>query len=391
MINRRNFISTMTATGLAGASMPLWAGRSFMQEARDKRFVFIILRGAMDGLGAAPAIGDPAFNSLAGRDQDYGAYNKVDSTFALHPSLKYLHSLYQEGAASIIPAMAGPYRTRSHFDAQDFLEFGTDKKTSLRSGWMARIADATKGPSETAVALSHSLPINLQGTNKALAWAPARLRGAADDTLDRLANLYEYHPKMAQALQTAINSETIAGGMQGNSMSKKAYGNKKSFVTLAAAAGRFLSTAGGPTLAVMELGGWDTHNAQTRRLNQQLDVLDAGVEALHVALGQEWKNTCVVIASEFGRTANFNGTGGTDHGTGGTGFLLGGGVKGGKILGDWPGLKPSNLFEGRDLMPANNTYALLGGILHDHLGFSKRHIQTKLLPGLKSSLLNGLV
>lgn len=345
----------------------------------------------MDGLGTMPAIGDTAFTSLSGRDQDYSAYYKLDGTFALHPALKHIHGLYREGAASFVPAMAGPYRTRSHFDAQDLLEFGMDKKSNLRSGWLARLANQTKGHGETAVALSQSLPISLQGTDKALAWAPARLNGAGDDTLTRLANLYEYYPQMAQALQTAINSENIASGMDGNSMRMRAGASKKSFVQLASAAGRFLTTDGGPTLAVMELGGWDTHNQQNRRLSQQLSILDAGIEALHTALGDEWENTCVVIASEFGRTSNYNGTGGTDHGTGGTGILLGGAVKGGTIVGDWPGLRNSDLFEGRDLMPANNTYALLGGVLRDHLGFSAKQIHSQLLPGLKDVLFSGLV
>ena len=389
MINRRTFINTLAASSLAVSSAPLWARTGLNS---SKRFVFIILRGAMDGMGALPAIGDPDFTNLNGRDQDYDGFFKLDSTFALHPSLKHMHSLYKAGEASFIPAMAGPYQTRSHFDAQDFLEFGSAGKSSLRSGWMARIADETKGDKETAVALSKGLPINLQGTDKALAWAPARSDNAADDTLERLAMLYGERDVMAKSLETAINSENIASDMASPMMEGgRAQGKKKEFVTLAAAAGKFLSTDGGPTLAMLELGGWDTHNGEINRLKQQFDMLDAGVEALQVALGDDWANTCVVISSEFGRTANFNGTGGTDHGTGGAGFLLGGAVKGGRVLGDWAGLKTANLYEGRDLMPTNSTYALIGGIIHEHLGFDRRQIKSDILPGMKGDLMSGLV
>jgi len=379
----------MVATAVASSSLSLWTGPLTAKGSDEKRFVFILLRGGMDGMGALPPIGDKTFTSLKGRDTSYDDYHKLDGDFALHPSLKHMHSLYKDKQAIFVPAMASPYRTRSHFDAQDLLEYGTASKTSLRSGWLARVANNTTGSKETAVAISNSLPIGLQGSNKTLAWAPARFRGPEDTFLNRLSSLYENNPAMAKSLQMAIKSEKIADSMSMGAKSGKAA--RKDFVELNKAAGRFLTTKDGPTLAMLEMGGWDTHSSQVTRLKQQFDTLDSGIAALQDSLGKEWENTVIFVSSEFGRTANYNGTAGTDHGTAGTGFLLGGAVKGGRIYGDWPGLKTSALYRERDLMPANNCYSVIGGLMHDHLGFDSKEVRSSILPGLQDKLIRGLV
>lgn len=391
-ITRRRFLASAASLSVA---VTLFPQVTYGATEAAKRFVFVILRGAMDGMGALPPVGDPAFGNLRGRDTDYDGYIKLDGQFALHPSLKTMGRLYNQKQAIMLPAIAAPYRTRSHFDAQDLLEFGTAAKDGTRSGWLARLTDQMDGTGEAAIALSNTLPISLLGTKRALAWAPDRLPDASEDLLDRLADLYASNPAMETALAKARKSDDIANSMDdpkmGDGGNRGGNNQRNLFPQLAAAAGKFLKSETGLRLAVMEFGGWDTHSNQAARLRQQLAALDNGISALQTSLGEAWQDTCVLILSEFGRTANFNGSKGTDHGTAGTGFILGGAVKGGRIAGDWPGLKTKQLYEERDLFPANDAYAVIAGLMHDHLGIGKSVIQASILPGLRSKPETNLV
>ena len=144
--------------------------------------------------------------------------------------------------------------------------------------------------------------------------------------------------------------------------------------------GRLMSAEGGPNIGMVGLDGWDTHAKQDRRLNNMFTDLDAGIAALKTSLGRAWDKSCVVICSEFGRTAAANGTKGTDHGTGGLAIVLGGAVKGGRIYGDWPGVNPAALYEARDLYPANDIAAILKGTMRDHLGLDRTAIDNHIFP-----------
>jgi uncharacterized protein (DUF1501 family) len=139
------------------------------------------------------------------------------------------------------------------------------------------------------------------------------------------------------------------------------------FAVLARAAGQLMAAPQGPSVAAFELGGWDTHAQQAARLNAPLAQMDEGLVALKAALGDVWRRTAVLVVTEFGRTARVNGTMGTDHGTGGAAFILGGAVRGGRMLGDWPGLSAANLFQNRDLWPTTDMRSLAKGLLRDHL------------------------
>ncbi len=397
MMNRRDFIRTLT---LAGAGAMVLSPAAFSALNSDNKFIFILLRGGMDGLGALPPIGDRDFAKLRGRDIDHSAYKPLDAIFALHPSLQHIHRLYQAGQAAIIPALAAPYRGRSHFDAQDMLEYGVARKNGMRSGWMARtadiIAEQQHGNSETAIALAGALPISLQGTINALAWAPDRLPDASGDLIARLADLYSDTPVLAQAFDKARKSDDIAVNMprammERSQISARNNAKKEAFIQLASAAGNFLKVPGGPALAFMELGGWDTHSAQHRRLTQQLDTLDAGIKALKTSLGSVWQNSTVLVMSEFGRTVNFNGSNGTDHGTAGAGFLLGGAVKGGRMVGDWPGLKVPQLYEERDLRSTIDAYSVIANVLRDHMHIDPAAISKSILPDYKGTAAKGLI
>lgn len=379
-MDRRFFIQSLAAAGVMGLSARSATALSGLAEVdadTSPKFVFILLRGAMDGLAVLPPIGSPAFTQLKGRDQDYGAYTKINRDFVAHPALPFINGQVLQGKAGFIPAMAGPYRSRSHFDAQDFLELGVASKSSMRSGWMARTANSMKGndSQNIAVALSTSMPLTLAGTDRALQWAPDTLRDYSPDTLMRIMDLYAGHDHLEAVLNTAIESNEIASGMAMNSTMNGRGNRQKQFSTLAQAAGNFLKTKDGPSMALLELDGWDTHNAQDRRLSAQLAILDAGVKALHDHLGHLWQHTCVFIASEFGRTAHMNGTSGTDHGTAGTGIVLGGDKKIAPVLGDFPSLKANNLFDGRDVKPLNNTFDVIASILNSHMGISIHEIE----------------
>jgi uncharacterized protein (DUF1501 family) len=145
-------------------------------------------------------------------------------------------------------------------------------------------------------------------------------------------------------------------------------------VTLGKLAATFLAKPDGARVAVIEINGWDTHSAQAGRLNGQLKQLDAVIAALRDGLGPEWRRTAIVAATEFGRTAAPNGTGGTDHGTGGVALLAGGAVAGGRVVADWPGLAPGQLYEGRDLRPTADLRALFAGLAADHFGLDPARV-----------------
>jgi uncharacterized protein (DUF1501 family) len=157
-----------------------------------------------------------------------------------------------------------------------------------------------------------------------------------------------------------------------------------SFVQLAAGAGKLLADPQGPRLAAISYDGWDTHAAEGAgegRLAGLLTALDASLAALKTATGATWDQTAVVVITEFGRTARINGTEGTDHGTATTALLMGGAIKGGRVIADWPGLKTSQLYEQRDLAPTTDLRAVLKGMLRDHLGISETALATKVFPG----------
>ncbi len=376
--NRRAFLRFALACGVA-AQCPRLA---FASAQTESRFVFVILRGALDGLAAAPALGDGDYSRIRGQLAIQSRIHNLDGFFALHPSMPHLFQLYRSRELALIHATATPYRERSHFDGQDVLEAGSNMHPVSADGWLNRVVSVLPGPTRAddfAIALSPNIPLVLQGAAKVASWAPSRLPNVDDDTLQRLADLYARDEYLGARLQSALATEAL--GEQMNS-SAGAPG-PKNLQPLFEAAGRFLAAAAGPRIAVLETTGWDTHanqGAEEGMLANRLGALDDALNALRTSLGDAWKHSAVFVATEFGRTVAINGTRGTDHGTGTCAFLLGGAVNGGRVIADWPGLQSSALYEGRDLRPTTDLRAILKGVLGDHLNISEAELANVVFP-----------
>jgi uncharacterized protein (DUF1501 family) len=367
-LTRRSALLGLTSAFMLGRSSLALAGGVTQQ-----RFVVVILRGALDGMSAVQPYGDPAFASLRGplalpQPGAAGGVLDLGGFFGLHPALAHLHAMYAAGEALLVHAVAGHYRSRSHFEAQDYLESGADQR--LMSGWLNRAVGAMPAAPghELALSVGLSAPLMLRGPAPVEAWAPDHFAQPEADLYARLISISKHDKVIGPALAEGVRQRSLSGTAIGAGAPDPKHDHD--FQALAAAAGRLLAVPAGPRIAVLEIGGWDTHAAQVRRLNAQLKQLDDGIGALRTALGDAWRHTMVVAVTEFGRTARVNGTQGTDHGTAGAAFVLGGAVAGGRVLADWPGLGSGHLFEDRDLAPTLDVRALLKGALADHLRIS---------------------
>jgi uncharacterized protein (DUF1501 family) len=381
---------------LAGAgAFVAWANLPAIASAatRDPRMVVVILRGAMDGLAAVPPVGDADYQSLR-EEMAIGTPGlepvlPLDGFFGLNNSMARFHDEFKAGKAAIVHAAASPYRERSHFDGQDVLETGMTGPRASDTGWLNRAAlampagDRANPPS--GISTTTTVPMILRGEAPILTWTPPGFRPAGADTTERLMDLYAMRdPALAQVFAEGKKVDMLAAA---SAMAKPGGGGNNvtaAFVQLAQGAGRLLADEQGPRLAAISYDGWDTHAAEGAgegRLAGLLTALDASLAALKQSMGRVWEQTAVAVITEFGRTARVNGTDGTDHGTATTALLMGGAIKGGRVIADWPGLKPAQLFEQRDLAPTTDLRAVLKGMLRDHLGISEQALSTKVFPG----------
>jgi len=345
-MDRRQFVRSMCLGGLATCAAPLV---TFAQTRSAGRFVFVLLRGGVDGLAALVPAGDPAYASARGA-----------MAFA-RDALVPLEPLWEAGTLAPVHALAIPYRTRSHFDGQAVLETGLDRPVGASDGWLNRLLQVMDSE-RAGIAVAAGMPRSLAGAFPALAWSPIELGGVDDDYIDRLHVLYTRNPVLHDRFEAAlrIGELSAADGMAG--ARRDGVGVEPSLRATA----RFLRAPDGPNVAAVEFSGWDTHAAQGLAdgpLDRLLGQLGAGLVALTEELGAARAGTTVVVMTEFGRTVHPNGTGGTDHGTGGAAFVLGSGVAGGRVHGDWPGLGPRALYEDRDLRPTVDTRAVLKAAL----------------------------
>lgn len=348
------------------------------------RFVLVLLRGGLDGLYAVPAVGDPDFAEARGVLGRYAsAPLPLDGLFALHPALAQLHTMYGRGELGVVHAVGLPYHERSHFDAQNLLESGGTRPFQIATGWLGRALAA--GPGK-GLALATTVPLVLRGPATVDTWSPSALPDPGADLVARLERLYASDPALASALARAKSlhfdasmmaevNDPPAGGRRGGG-----------FVPLAQRCAEFLVQPNGPRAAVLELGGWDSHANEAAAggaTANNLRQLDAGLAALRDGLvaGGIWRETVVVVATEFGREVAVNGTLGTDHGSGAAAFVLGGAVRGGRVLADWPGLAKKSRFEGRDLRTTTDLRAVLKGLLGDHLRVAARSLDNDVFPG----------
>ena len=350
MLDRRTLL---VRGGLAAALLGLAPRLAFARAETDRRFVFIIQRGAADGLGSISPIGDPAYPGLRGDPALDSSAPRLDGMFALHPAMPNMLSLYRRGEAMFAHAVASPYRDRSHFDGQNVLETGGASAYQLRDGWMNRMLGLIPSGAATAIALTATVPMALRGAHEVASYAPSKLPDASDDLLQRVAMLYQGDAQLHALWSEALSTRELTGDLTGS--------NGQNSAETGALAAKLLAPANGARLAMIETGGWDTHARQRDRLAAGLKGLDAMIGALQTGLGAAWADTTVLVATEFGRTAAMNGSGGTDHGTGAAAMLLGGAVIGGRVLADWPGLAPAQLYEGRDLRPTTQLDALIAG------------------------------
>ena len=378
MLTRRSFMAAGTA---ASALAPFGApALAFAKANTERRFVFIIQRGAADGLSILAPTGDPGFAGIRGDfASDAAAGTKLDSFFTLHPALSQVSGMYSEKQALFVHAVASPYRDRSHFDGQNVLETGGSAAYRLKDGWINRLLGLLPVIDSKALALSSTVPMALRGEREVSSYASSQLPSPSDDLLARVGSLYESDPQLHElwtaAMDTRMKAGTVAQGA----------GGEKGSATGALAARMLLGD--GARIAMIETNGWDTHSAQRGRLNAQLRDLDQMLGALKTGLGTQWANTLVIIATEFGRTARPNGTGGTDHGQGSASMLLGGAVAGGRVLADWPGLADAALYEGRDLRPTADLDALIAGALAQHYSLEPARVMRTLFPQTRGTAL----
>jgi len=353
----------------------------------QRRLVVIILRGGMDGLHAVPPVGDadyaPARGAMALSRDEVAA---LDGRFGLHPALAPLLPYWRKRELAIVHAVASPYREHSHFDAQDLLEGGGVRPHEKSDGWLNRALGRAGSAKGAALAVAQGLPLILRGDAPASSWAPSPLPGLPPDLIGRISALYAGDSLLAGAFEEGVQAAEMADNAMAAAEDDAMAGGrpaKHDFPDLALAAGRLLASADGPRVVVLELGGWDTHVGQglaKGRMAGALDKLAGGLDALAKAMGPAWRETVVVAVSEFGRTVAANGTGGTDHGTGGVAFVLGGRVAGGRVLGQWPGLDGALLYQGRDLRPTTDLRAVFKAVLGDHLGMSRADLDTIVFP-----------
>jgi uncharacterized protein (DUF1501 family) len=349
-------------------------------------------------------VGDPDWVALRGDNaltlDGKIAALKLNDFFALNPAMPNLHRMFMANEAIIVHAAATPYRERSHFDGQDLLESGLPKPGISESGWLNRaLAGLTPagrvGPNGgKAFVVGPVTPLVVRGPAPVLSWAPKRISG---DTTQRLLELYrhsdikltsvlednsrlsaiEHTDDMAQDAAAGPGKPLVPGPAQVRAYFAEAVGN----------AAKFLAQPDRPRVGALALDGWDTHfneGIANGQLSQRLGALDAALGAVEVSMGPAWRETVVALVTEFGRTAHLNGTDGTDHGTATVALLVGGALKGGRVIADWPGLKSADLYENRDLKPTTDLRAVLKGVLKDHLRADERLSAQNVFPGSDS-------
>jgi uncharacterized protein (DUF1501 family) len=390
--SRRQLLLT-SGTLFAWAYMPRFA----RAEGRDPRFLTIVLRGALDGLATVAPVGDPDWVALRGDNaltlDGKTPALKLNDYFALNPAMPNLHRMFTANEAIVVHACATPYRERSHFDGQDLLESGLPKPGVSDSGWLNRaLASLAPGgridPKGSKVfAVGPVTPLIVRGPAPVLSWSPQRAQPASADTTQRLLDLYQHtDPKLAGIMQD--NAKLVAIEHAGEMEQKPGGPNpgqvRAYFAEVAGSAAKFLAQPDGPRVGALALDGWDTHfneGIAQGRLSQLLGSLDAALAAVETNMGPAWHDTVVALVTEFGRTAHINGTDGTDHGTATVALLVGGALKGGRVIADWPGLKPADLYESRDLKPTADLRAVLKGILKDHLRADEHALAANVFPG----------
>jgi uncharacterized protein (DUF1501 family) len=398
-LKRREFL---TAGALAASGALLASRISFARASGNSksRFVFVILRGALDGLAAVPPHGDRDYAGLRRELALHtpglpGGALPLNDFFGLHPSLGFMQESYTARELVVFHAIASPYRERSHFDGQDVLENGYVQPHAVQTGWLNRaLASLPAGRAaqkELGVALGQHVPLVMRGPAAVTSWSSSKLAALDEETLERITDLYSGDPLLSQRLADALAADAIADqtlSAQPLLQRDKPDARGARYAEVIRAAAGFLRRDDGPQVAVFDTSGWDTHaneGGAEGQLAGRLAALDAGLRILKEQLGPVWDDTAVLLVTEFGRTAAVNGTRGTDHGTATAAFLLGGAVQGGRVVADWPGLSSRSLYQGRDLKPTLDLRSVLKGLMSEHLLIPSRALESTVFPDSASA------
>jgi uncharacterized protein (DUF1501 family) len=404
IMDRRYFIKS---SGIALASFGLTSvsptflhqfanAQSFTNKGSKKKTLIVIFqRGAVDGLNMVVPFGDSDYYNLRPnisipKPNDKNGVVNLDGYFGLHPSLKPFENLWKSKQLAVIHSAGSPDNTRSHFDAQDYMESGTPGNKGTRDGWLNRILQSSQDKADSpfrAVSLTNQVPRSLLGKSPSIA-----MTNLADFSIKAgvytksvqggFEEIYEEKTKDSLGEAGKETFEAVNYLKQANPTQYKAengavYPNSvfgKSLLQI----GQMIKAGIGLEIAFAEVGGWDTHsnevNTQNRSQGQLANLLrDFGqsIAALTTDLGKKMDNVVILTMSEFGRTAKENGSRGTDHGHGNAMFVIGNSVKGGKVYGDWKGLSNSNLNEGRDLAVTTDFRDVFAEVASKHLGNTK--------------------
>lgn len=414
--SRRTFLSRSLATGCSLAASPLLTPVSIASAPFENRLIVVILRGGMDGLGVVQPWGDPDFAALrAGSGmREIGQRNgplPLNDFYAMHRALAPLMPLWRRGEVGFVNAVSTPYRNkRSHFDGQDLLEAGLeDTREGIRDGWLNRMLQVVPGISaETAYTIGPSGMLLTKGAAEVSEWSPQAVLAMTPQARRLMEHVMHDDPLFRDTLAEAMALSDIgesaqmmrAGGMDGapddmlsgmaavRQGAQLAKDNAGAVHVAKFAAERLRGEA---RIAAFSINGWDTHARQDSALRGPLAQLAEMIVTLRDDLGPVWARTGVIAMTEFGRTVRINGTGGTDHGTGGTLVFAGGALRGGQVHGAWPGLDEAALFERRDLMPTSDVRAQAAWIMRGLFGLSRDVLENAVFPGLDMGADAGVV
>jgi uncharacterized protein (DUF1501 family) len=377
LMSRRSMLG-VTAALFSSAFLPNFAHAATNAEAR---FLVVVLRGGMDGMGLMIPKLDPLYAAKRkGLALPFASTLSLGTDFALHPALARVHAMFNDGDAAFAPAAGIPLLNRSHFECQDNLENGLQVNSTLATGWLNRFFGSL--PAGDPVRVKRGLeigeaPLILRGPEPVLGWSPTWFDKSDPATIARLRTAYTaIDPSLWSSLENGLAADALALAA-GASGSTDISVLRRGFI----GAARLMRAASGPRVSVLSVGGWDTHSQQgglTGQFNDRLTELDQALGDFKTEIGTAWANTVVICVTEFGRTVETNGTTGTDHGLGTTSLLVGGAVKQG-FIGDWPGLAPAQLLEG-DLRPTVDLRSVFKGILRDHMGMPDATLESVVFP-----------
>ena len=406
-ITRRRLLAQGLALGCSAAASPFVTPVALAAAPWDARLVVIILRGGMDGLDVVRPVGDPGFAALR-PDAAAADAPALAGPFALHPALSPLMEMWARGELAVAHAVSTPYRDRrSHFDGQDLLEAGAGFAPGTpraRDGWLNRMLQAVPGvEARTAFAVGREDLLLLSGDAPVANWAPETRLALSPQAERLLSLLYEGDPLFHAAAAEAIDltgamaaapplAEMMGDGAEADAMAGMMAGPGGGATGhLALAEFTAQQLRGDSRIAAFSLNGWDTHRNQQGALPRALDRLADVLRALELGLGPVWGRTAVLAMTEFGRTARLNGTGGTDHGTGGAMVMAGGALRGGRVHTAWPGLTEADLYDRRDLMPTEDVRAYAAATMQGLFGLDRAVLEGAVFPGLDMSAVGPVV